>query len=335
MSPLLDQTQGIPVKRGKSKALTLLRFVLSSALLALVIWRVGGAGLGVSLGPSVLLAVAASAVLLFAAQVFSAIRWKLILGEASPPLHYLVRLCLVGQFFSLFLPSAVGGDALRMVMLARNVEKSGEGVSSVFFDRLVGVFAMLIFLVVGAAAGRDLLPAVMPYLAWDVSGAMVAMAIGVAVIGCTGLFVLYRRWGKLNRLVAESVGLIQRLATSPLLLVRVVGWGLVVQGTYLAAWVVLAFALGFDLPFSLMLLAVPLVSLIAMLPISISGVGLREGLWLLILTPFGVPGEQAVGFSLLYFAAFVVVGLLGGAWFALRGASLPASAPLPAASSCS
>lgn len=325
----------VPTKSRRAKTVTAVRFALSVLLLAVVIRQVGGEGIAVSWTPLLFVGLGVSAVLLLVAQLFSAIRWKLLLGEGSPPLIFLVRLCLVGQFFSLFLPSAVGGDALRMVMLARNMERPGEGVSSVFFDRIIGVLAMLPFFLVGGLLGRELLAVVAPDLSWQLSGAQLGLGLLVLVGGTAAALLLYRRSQRIRRLVAESSELLRRLSRSPSLLAQVAIWGVVVQGTYVAAWMAIAAGLGFDAPLSLWLVAVPLVSIITMLPIAISGVGLREGLWVLILAPFGIAGEAAIGFSLLYFAAFAVVGLVGGAWFALRGASLDAApASLPAAQSC-
>jgi uncharacterized membrane protein YbhN (UPF0104 family) len=59
-----------------------------------------------------------------------------------------------------------------------------------------------------------------------------------------------------------------------------------------------------------------------MLPVTFSGLGVREGAWLLILAPFGLSAADAVTFSLLYFLAFVGVGVIGGLVFVTRGTDL-------------
>jgi len=74
-----------------------------------------------------------------------------------------------------------------------------------------------------------------------------------------------------------------------------------------------------------MLVFVPFVSLAAMLPITLSGLGVREGVWVLLLAPLGIAGANAIGFSLSYYAANGIVGILGGVVFAVLGTDAAAS----------
>ena len=62
-------------------------------------------------------------------------------------------------------------------------------------------------------------------------------------------------------------------------------------------------------------MAVPLVALAMVLPISISGVGVREGGLALLLAPYGVPAEKAVAIGLLWFLLNILCGLAGGLMF--------------------
>jgi uncharacterized membrane protein YbhN (UPF0104 family) len=80
--------------------------------------------------------------------------------------------------------------------------------------------------------------------------------------------------------------------------------------------------MGLAVPLSVWFYAVPLVSLAMVLPISISGVGVREGGLAFLLAPFGVTAEQGVALGLLWFLATIVGGLLGGAIF-LSGVTNP------------
>jgi uncharacterized membrane protein YbhN (UPF0104 family) len=74
-------------------------------------------------------------------------------------------------------------------------------------------------------------------------------------------------------------------------------------------------SIGTDLPVSFWFAAVPLVALAMVLPISIGGVGVREGGLAVLLAPYGVPSEKAVAIGLLWFLMSIVCGLIGGMMF--------------------
>jgi hypothetical protein len=59
-----------------------------------------------------------------------------------------------------------------------------------------------------------------------------------------------------------------------------------------------------------------------MLPITLNGLGVREGAWLLLLSGSGIPPSEIVTFSLLFFVTNLITGLTGGLLFMVRGTSL-------------
>ena len=119
----------------------------------------------------------------------------------------------------------------------------------------------------------------------------------------------------------------------PSLMTRAVAWSLLVQmgGSIAVAFV--ARGLGVTLPLSVWFAVVPLVALAMVLPISIGGVGVREGGLAFLLAPSGVPAEQAVAIGLLWFLTTIANGLVGGLLFLLdRTPSHQTPAQTPAAS---
>ena len=98
---------------------------------------------------------------------------------------------------------------------------------------------------------------------------------------------------------------------------RAVGWSLLVQAGGAIAVGLMARALGVSLPLAVWFAVVPLVALAMVLPISISGVGVREGGLALLLAPLGVPAEQAVAIGLLWFLSTIFAGVIGGVLFLL------------------
>jgi glycosyltransferase 2 family protein len=77
-------------------------------------------------------------------------------------------------------------------------------------------------------------------------------------------------------------------------------------------------ALDFDIPFSYALIIYPLVGTFSALPVSLNGIGLREGGYLFLLTRIGVSSEKAIAFGLLWFIVVALDSLLGGLIFILK-----------------
>jgi len=94
--------------------------------------------------------------------------------------------------------------------------------------------------------------------------------------------------------------------------------------TQVAAQYVLARAVGAQLPFSYCLIFHPVITVMTALPVSVNGVGVREGGYLYFLTRIDVDDSIAITLSLLSFGVTVLGGLVGGAVFLVSGATLPA-----------
>lgn len=304
-----------------------LRVGIGLVLLALVLSRFDPSQLTVTWGPRLLSGLAVAVGLMLVAQLFSALRWEAILGDPRLTWRYLFRLYLIGNFFSLFLPTSIGGDAVRTTAAARNTANMGEAISSVLLDRVFGVAALALYLAVGVLTSREMLARTLTATQWTLPAWMIAATVAVILVMAAAMASLRSRLHKVQRLAADAWLLMVRFWRAPRVFSVALLLALVVQAIYIAVWTLLAASLGFDLPFALFLFAVPLVSLAAMLPVTFSGLGVREGAWLLLLTPFGLSGADAVTFSLLYFLAFVAVGVVGGITFVMGGTELRTSTP--------
>jgi uncharacterized membrane protein YbhN (UPF0104 family) len=84
------------------------------------------------------------------------------------------------------------------------------------------------------------------------------------------------------------------------------------QGAIILLWFVLARSAGFGLPLGVFVWGAPVVTLSGVLPLTFAGLGVREGLWLILLSGAGIASADVVAFSLLYFVCNVIVGLAGG-----------------------
>lgn len=308
----------------------LVRLACSAIVLIAVAARVHPSELTLRAGPGLYLGLAGAAGLIALALAASAVRWALVLGPAAPPVTFLCRVYFIGWFFSLFLPTSVGGDAARAVALSRGGAPAGEGVASILLERILGVLALIAYFVVGAVVATPGAQGLLSHMRLRIPGwgVFVAIIVGVAAVAC-GAHVT-RRVRALTPLLDAAGRLWREFRGSPSRMLRAVGVSLLVQALYILSWYQLGMALGLALPLRDLLLCVPLVSLAAMLPVTLSGLGVREGAWSLLLTPLGIASANAVAFSLSYYVAGVAVGLVGGLLFAIWGMQ-PSTASVHAA----
>jgi uncharacterized membrane protein YbhN (UPF0104 family) len=261
----------------------------------------------------------ASVGVLLAAQVVSAVRWQWLarpLGFAGP-LRRFVGLYFVGMFFNLLLPTSVGGDAVRAVGLNAGSGRRAAAVLSVLLDRASGLLVLLAVACAAAAACPVPLPA---WVALAVGGTALAAAVGLAVLP-----VATRRLARLDpdggrwpgaaakaRALAvglrEAAGLYRR---DPRLVAGSTALSVVVQAAGVAQVALVGRAVGADVPPAVYGVAVPMVALLTLLPVSLNGMGVREAGLVLFLRPAGVPAGVAVTVAFLWFCGQTAAGLVG------------------------
>src|SRR3989337_2338488 len=103
------------------------------------------------------------------------------------------------------------------------------------------------------------------------------------------------------------------------ILVKAFICSLVVQGGVIIGYYVLGRGLGMDIPLAYYFLFIPLTTVISMLPISLSGLGIREGAFIFLFTMVGATKEQAITLSLLWFATAALVSMIGGVEYVRMG----------------
>ena len=112
----------------------------------------------------------------------------------------------------------------------------------------------------------------------------------------------------IRRLTEPAVNYLPR----PLLIAGSMVLSLIIQsGNVALVWLV-GQAIQAPIPASYYWIMVPMVTLLTLLPISLNGMGVREGGTILFLAPLGISHATALSLALLWFSVFTVVSLLGG-----------------------
>lgn len=268
-------------------------------------------------------------VLTLAAIVLSSMRWQAVLTVLGVRSHlgHLINHYLAGQFVSNVLPTTIGGDVLRVSRLSRENGETPATFASVVLERLTGWLILPIITYVGFAVNPGLthlgtatkvalsLATVTLVLLVVVLGLVASSRFGGKVTGREG----WRRF-----FAAIHLGL-ERLRHHPAQAASVLAVGFAYQLSLVVAALFAAKAVGMGVEVGLtaLLAFFPAVAIAQVLPIGISGLGIREGAFALFLAPLGVPTEQAVALGLLLYLLNLGVSLLGAPAFAFGGRGHP------------
>jgi len=255
-------------------------------------------------------------------QIVAGIRWAELarpLGFAFPR-HVFVWRFFEGIFFSLCLPSSIGGDVVKAYRIGDTTSRRLLAGCSVLADRLTGLSALGV-LGGAAVAAREFglgLPATLALAATLLVVVLLVFLAGVSSLD--RLIAVIPAPHAVREFAAQLLPYQQR----PSLIAKAVGWSFVVQMGGAISVGLMARALGVDQPVSLWFAVVPMVALVMVLPISIGGFGVRENALTFLLSEQGVPGEKAVAVALLWGLSTIILGLLGGLLFLLDRSRKPA-----------
>jgi uncharacterized membrane protein YbhN (UPF0104 family) len=304
---------------------TWVRIAGSVVLLTVIAWRLDWPQVVVAfarLRPAYFLAAIALYVVF---QAASSLRWQLLAraqGFDGPPLRYL-GYYFIGMFFNLALPTSVGGDVVRVWYLAN---QAGSGpmagrrlaaLVSVLAERVNGVVVLVLLAVLSALFCPLPLPA---WVGWTVAGVGAATMLGLlAVPLLRTALVRFPRLSASRRLLhlRSVVDGCWRYWRQPGVLVAATLLSIVVQVGNAAIGYLIGSALGLQVPVLYYGLIVPLVALLALVPISVNGMGLREAGYVVLFAPLGIGPAEAVTFGLLMFAVSASVSLCGVGFYLL------------------
>jgi uncharacterized membrane protein YbhN (UPF0104 family) len=248
--------------------------------------------------------------------VLSAYQWRSLLHAERIrfDLADLVNLYMVGIAFSHFLPTGMGGDAVKAMYVGRAADNRAGSASAVLMCRITGFIAMLMIA----------FPALLIWRAHFASGLimeflLLSLIVGVmmsgAMLAAMLLPMLSRRSWARHRIFTSAVQIGNALIASAVnwramgrsVLYGVVFWIVAVLNCY-----VYAHALGMSVPLYFYAMVVPLIALISFLPISINGFGLRESAFVYAFASVHVSATTALLLAFLLDGQTLCFGLIGG-----------------------
>jgi uncharacterized membrane protein YbhN (UPF0104 family) len=258
--------------------------------------------------------------LLLVYSLIGAVRWWLVLRAmgCAMALADAGRITLVALFFNQFLPSSVGADAVRVWQSSRGGMPAGAALCSVLLERWVHLLGLSLMAAGGATLlGGEWIPRGMLWALWAV---FLASACGFALLAAVPRLARSRLFDRIRDSADELAGYSRALLSPG---VPTIGAFLaVVAGQFVLAGAVLVLIESLSIPAGLRecLALLPAVVLVASLPVSIAGWGVREYALVTAFGYAGVPSASAMALSLMLGFFTLLASIPGGLlWFARRG----------------
>jgi uncharacterized membrane protein YbhN (UPF0104 family) len=248
--------------------------------------------------------------------VLATYRWHVLLRRLEPGIRFggTLRAMLLSNFLGALLPGSLGTDAVRVAAIGRSRSNWTGAAVSTAMDRLVGLLALVMIVLVAIPFSAHQLPVAAPILAWAAAGGLAALGIGLAHRGLAR-WLTHRLRGLpgLHRSGPRALRAMRRLIRQPNLLGRILSLAVVFQLVRITIAPTAAWSLGIAVPLAAFYVYMPAVLLLMMLPISMGGLGVREmsfvyffGAGSGLMTP-----EAALSVSLLLAAATLFMQLPG------------------------
>lgn len=269
---------------------------------------------------------AISSLVFMGATIFiGALRWRLVMSVQglTLPFSRVAEICLVSHFFNSFLLGSTGGDLMKAYYVARETHHlKTEAIATVFIDRFLGLLSMLGFASIMMLPNLNLMESHRRLKALaGFTLAMLAAGLVIAVIafrgGVSARWPQARAW--LKRLprgetIERSLDACRRFGHDGRRLVHATALSMLLNlACVLQIWT-LSQSLGLPLSMLSLCVIVPVVITISAVPLTPSGLGVRENLyvWLLAVPGLGVAAKQALSLSLLAYGGSLLWSLLGG-----------------------
>lgn len=314
------------IKKYKYPLLVMIKLIVAVSLITVLVSKVNISDIWTAFSEADLRLIAGAFLLYFIGLCVVATRWKLLLSVqgVNASFYTLLKSMIVAVFFNNFLPSTIGGDAMRAYDTWKMGSTKAQSVSIIFIDRFLGIFTLFMFaLLVLLFSSIDVLETP-GFKLWLV----LAVLLGVGVI-----YILFFKAADISRFLQSknqsNPSLINKILRKafdvfavyqgkPKLLVFALLLSILLQLNVILHYYLLALSIGIYIPLNAMFVIIPVAIVVMMIPVSINAIGVRELIFVALFSLFGVSTADALAFSWLSFILITLLGVIGGVVFLFR-----------------
>ncbi|ABQ92746.1 lysylphosphatidylglycerol synthase transmembrane domain-containing protein [Roseiflexus sp. RS-1] len=250
-------------------------------------------------------------------------RWKVIINGMGVHKSFLdlFYINLVSTFFGMFLPSSVGGDVSKMIMVAENTLNREAAASSVLIDRMIGMIITTVIGIVSLFFLSSLR---------DNRIIMGSLVVTLLIISFFIFLILNRRaFEKMISFIPLSIRKrfggsiskidqsIARLQGDPKILILASIISMLRQIAICVSFFCAGKSFGINAEMAVYFVVIPIVMAVIVLPISINGLGLQDNTMIFLLGMAGIGSVEALFLSIFMHITRNITGIIGGILFAL------------------
>lgn len=229
-------------------------------------------------------------------------------------------LSLVGFFFNNFLPTSVAGDVVKAHYTARHTARTLESYTSVIIDRVFGLISF-VFIASFALIFADR-SVKSPLVTKIILSMIICSLVALYLISTdfitkrAGRFLAKFKFLQFNSRIPLLLDAIARYKGNTRVILFALYTSVIAQVISVFIVAILAKGLSVNISLGLIFLALPIITIISMLP-SLNGLGIREGAYVFFLGNY-VGKEQALSISILWLGVIIVVSFVGGVVYFLK-----------------
>jgi uncharacterized protein (TIRG00374 family) len=238
------------------------------------------------------------------------IKWRLLIGEGvSFPQAFQAH--LAGLAANLCLPGLGGGDVIRAALVFPSAKDASQLVVGSVADRLLDILGLLLIAVAGAFLASRPEQGAQRQLLWVLlAGVVVLVALFPAAILLDRAVKQTIPRGRIGRLAMRAASATVYLVRRPGRLVLCLAISMAVQATFVAINIAFALAVQVEAPIAAWFFAWSTAKIVAIAPISLGGLGVREAVMASLLAPFGADPAQVIAIGLIWQTVLYASGLI-------------------------
>lgn len=233
------------------------------------------------------------------------IKWQIILNhhDITIPFLELAKIIFISTTIGQILPAGIGTDILRGYSLAKKYGQALGTTATIIIDRAVGMFSLFFVALIGAVIAEFM--GIATGLIWilaAVNTVIILVWLNIERLGTVVSSISITdsgRFGKIKTYLVAMIELLSDKANIRRFLPRIFLWSLVIQVIRCTVFFLIYLGFGEPLNFMYFVVFIPVLFVITLIPISIGGLGVREGVLVVLFSSVGAPAEVSIGVGLL------------------------------------
>ena len=248
------------------------------------------------------------------------IRWQLLNTDVERQLSrwQYYRYMIISNIFNLFMPGALGGDIARLTLVFRAVETNrSANILAVLVDRIIGFSSIIMLGTIACFFAPELRSRGQYFLFLFILIVVFLIALIMAISSALNNFFIRMlkhqgRWGrKIINLINAWRRVTEFYHENPRRILLALLLCIPIHISWLMIVYILAHNIGIDISFLSLSIVTCLVWIISAVPLTFSGLGVRELSFVYLLSLQGISAEPATALSLYQFAITVLVAMIG------------------------